>query len=121
MPTMGVWDNIVDGFKSGMMLKGPNYVQNERAKRSRELQGLMAIAVRRAYQEHRTELARGPRQIQYRDGDFTVKVRSDYDRDRGCDVTDILIIPRKNNPRGSEQHVVIDDHGNTLLNEWHEK
>lgn len=31
---MSFWDNAVDGFKSGLMGKGPNYVKKERAKRA---------------------------------------------------------------------------------------
>jgi len=66
-------------------------------------------------------MGRGKEEIQYQDGMFTVKVRSDYNRDYDCDVTSILIIPRENNPRGSHQHVITGDDGRELMNEWREK
>lgn len=117
---MSIWDNIVDGFTSGMMRKGPNYVAKQRAARA-QLEGLMAVAIRRAYQDFRTEQARGRRELQYRDGDLEVRVRSDYNRDHDCDVTDIVVIPRHDNPRGSHQHVIIDENGNELMNEWRDR
>jgi hypothetical protein len=86
-----------------------------------ELEGLIAVAVRRAYQNNRTWRAQGRREVQYEDGDFTVKVRSGYSRDSDADVTDIMIIPRHDNPRGSHQHVIIDEDGNEIMNEWREK
>ncbi len=118
---MGFWDNVKDGFASGRRGKGPNYVKKERERQAREFQGLMAVAIRRAYQENRTRRGRGREEIQYQDGMFTVKVRSDYNRDHDCDATNILIFPRENNPRGSHQHVIISEDGRELLNEWRER
>lgn len=118
---MSFWDNIKDGFVSGLMGKGPNYAKKRREQQSRDFQGLMAVAIRRAYQENRTRRGRGKEEIQYQDGMFTVKVRSDYNRDHDCDVTNILIFPRKENPNGSHQHVIIDENGNMLMNEWRER
>jgi hypothetical protein len=76
-----------------------------------ELQGLIAVAVRRAYQNNRAQAAQVGRDVQYDDGKLTVKVRVGYSRDHDCYVTDILVIPRFNNPRGSHQHVIIDEQG----------
>ncbi len=87
----------------------------------RELQGLIAVAVRRAYQENRASAAQVGRNVQYRDGDLEVLVKVDYKRDIDDYVTDIIIKPLGHGWRGSHQHVIIDESGKILMNEWREK
>jgi hypothetical protein len=66
-------------------------------------------------------VAQQGRDIQFVDEDCVVKVKNGYSRIYGCFTTDILVIPHQNNPHGSEQRVVFDEHGNELYNQWHEK
>lgn len=112
---MGFWDNVADGFKSGMMRKGPNYVAKQRAARA-QLEGLMAQIAVEAYNR---SLAQRGRDLQYLDNDFRVEVKNGYDRDHRCPVTDILIFPRDGS--GDRYHVIIDEDGNELYRGYHQK
>jgi len=85
------------------------------------LQGLIAVAVRRAYQNNRASAAQVGRDAQYRDGDLEVLVKVNYNRDRDCYVTDIIVKPLGGGWHGSHQHVIIDEDGRELMNEWREK
>jgi hypothetical protein len=114
---MGFWDGAADSFKSGLMLKGPNYVKKQRAK----LEGLMVVAVRRAYQNNRASAAQVGRNVQYRDGDLEVLVKVGYNADHDCYVTDIIVKPLGHGHHGSHQHVIIDERGNEIMNEWRKK
>jgi hypothetical protein len=81
-------------------------------------EGLMAVAIRRAYQNNRASAAQVGRDIQYVDGDVEVKVKVGYNRDYDCYVTDIIVKPLIKGWHGGHQHVIIDGHGRELMNEW---
>lgn len=85
------------------------------------MEGLMAVAIRRAYQDHRASEAQVGRSVQYRDGDLEVLVKVGYNRDHDCYVTDIIVKPLGEGWHGSHQHVIIDENGRELMNEWREK
>lgn len=57
-----------------------------------------------------------PREVQYQDGGYTVKVKSGHSRRYDAITTDVIIAERT----GSDEHyhLVIDDRGNTLFSEW---
>lgn len=114
---MGLWDNIKDGFKSGQAGKGPNYVrkQREAAERAR------IEIVERAYRRVQGKYQSAPADLQYLDGDYRVTVKSGYGFDQDSPTTEILIYPRRDNPSGSHWHIVIDDQGNEIMNEWRQK
>lgn len=121
---MGLWDNIVDGFKSGMAGKGPNYVKKQRAAQAR-LEGLMALAALRAYKDYRREQSRwregatkrGGHDKQYIDGDVKVLVVNGFSDDENEYTTDIKVIHRDPSIK-QHLHVVFDEQGNELVNEW---
>lgn len=84
------------------------------AERSRRLGEL-------ASQAYAQSLAQRGRDIQYEDDEVKVKVRNGYDRTHRSFVTDIIVTPRIDNPRGSHLHVIFDSEGQELMNEWREK
>lgn len=129
---MGLWDNILDGFSSGMQRRGPNYVKKQRAARV-QLEGLMAQVALRAWRDYQSRResdsrrktdARGldvhASRSEWHDGDFVISVADGYSRDYDRYITDILVIPTVGNPNNGRQHVGIDDNGSVLFNEWHE-
>lgn len=93
---------------------------------------LMAQAVLQAFRDYQTrreadsrwktdEITGRERQAgrkEWYDGDLKISVIDGYSRDYDRYVTDILIFPRD---VAGNQHVIIDENGNTLLNEWHAK
>lgn len=123
---MGIWDNIKDGFRSGQMGKGPNYVRKQREAQAR-FEGLMAQAALRAWSNYQSQREADSRwrdsgggrghSTQYRDGDVQVEVVNGYSRDLDQYTTDIKIIHR--DPRITQHlHVVFDELGNEIVNEW---
>jgi hypothetical protein len=56
------------------------------------------------------------RQIQYQDGNYTIKVGSGYSRNRDAITTDVIIAER--NASDEHYHLVIDDRGNVVFSEW---
>lgn len=56
------------------------------------------------------------RQIQYQDGNYTVKAGSGYSRDRDSITTDFIIAER--NGSDEHYHLIIDDRGNVIFSEW---
>lgn len=100
----------------------------------REFQGLMAQAALKAWRDYQA-LREGDsrRKIdpisggdvhagrsEWRDGDVAISIVDGYSRDYDRYVTDIVLAPTTGPYRG-RQHVIIDEQGNVLLNEWHEK
>ena len=59
---------------------------------------------------------RTPRMTQYEDFEFKVDVRSGYDRDRDCIVTDMLIYDKHN--KREHYHLIIDERCHELFSEW---
>lgn len=87
----------------------------------RRLENERIAIVDRAYRKVQSKYQPDSAKLQYLDGDYRVEVKSGYSFDEGRLTTEVFIYPRHNNPRGSHQHVVIDEHGNELMNEWREK
>lgn len=94
---------------------GSRYLYGDQA--FRELQGLIAVAIRRAYQDNRASAAQSGRSVQYCDGDLEVLVKVGYNRDHDCYVTDIIVRPLAKGWQGSHQHVIIDEAGNEIMND----
>jgi hypothetical protein len=59
----------------------------------------------------------GPRHVQHRDNDVTVKVQSGYSVDQGVPTSDFIIAPH-----GSDEHVhhVLDEWGNPIYDDWNQ-
>jgi hypothetical protein len=55
---------------------------------------------------------------QHKDDEVNVQVKAGQEHRSGKATTEFVISPRDGS--GDRQHVVIDDEGNELLNEWHE-
>ncbi len=123
---MGFWDDVLGGFKSGAMRKGPNYIKKQQAAWA-QLQGLMAQAALRAYKDSRREQSRwregsakrGGHDKQYIDGDVKVLVVNGYSDDTDEYTTDIKIIHRDRRIT-QHLHVVFDEQGNEIVNEWND-
>lgn len=91
---------------------GRNYLGTGEEHRRRKL-GQITI---KAYREAQKQ--KGKRDIQYEDEGYKVKVTNGYSRDLDRYTTDIIIVPRFNNPYGHHQHVIFDEYGNEIMNEW---
>jgi hypothetical protein len=55
---------------------------------------------------------------EWTDGEFTISVTNGYSRDRDEYTTDILVIPH--DAGGAKLHVLFNERGDEILNEWHE-
>lgn len=88
-------------------------------RRKRKLQDFQRIVGRKAVDKYLEVANKGPRQIVYQDSDLVIKTQSGWSRDHRCKTTDILIFPRDNS--GNRLHIVYDERGNEILNEWHEQ
>lgn len=115
---MGFWRLVESLIFQGGSLQ--EFLQFRRGQQLEGLMGIIALNVFNAYEQKHQESAQKSWDTQYNGVDFTVKVQSGYDRDHVCYTTNILVIPRQNNPRGSHQHIVFDEHGNELFNQWRE-
>lgn len=80
-----------------------------------------ADVVDRAYRRVQAKYQPGQADLQYLDGEYRVTVKSGYGFDQDAATTEILIYPRQDNPSGSHWHIVIDDHGTEIMNEWRQK
>lgn len=120
---MGVWRGLVWAFarntEAGRKALGRETLA-EQAVRERMERERIAI-VDTAYRKVQSKYQPGAPELQYLDGEYRVTVKSGYSFQRGVATTEILIFPRKDNPRGSHWHVVIDESGNELMSEWREK
>jgi hypothetical protein len=83
-----------------------NFERDERVERE------MARLAMDAWARQQTD----KREIQYQDGNFTVKVRSGYSRNRDAMTTDVIIAERSSS--SEHYHLVIDDYGNVVFSEW---
>jgi len=120
---MGFFSGLIKAAEA-VIFNGGSLKDFQAFNRHKQLEGLMAqiiVAALRKYEQRRISEADNSWSDQYVDSDCVVKVQNGYDRDHLCFVTSLLIIPRKDNPRGSHQHVVIDPGGNELFNQWIEK
>ena len=99
---------------------GSRYLYGDPAARE-QLERERAEIVERAYRHVQAKFQSAPADLQYLDGEYRVTVRSGYSFDRGRATTEILIYPRQNNASGSHWHIVIDDQGNEIMNEWRQK
>ena len=70
-----------------------------------------------ASQAYHASQAQKGRDLQYEDDEVRVEVKNGWDKRHRRYVTDILIYPRDGS--GDRYHVVIDEAGNELLNEYH--
>lgn len=73
-------------------------------------------AKREANSRYRPDGSRG--RDEWTDGEFIISVTNGYSRDRDEYTTDVLVIPR--DADGAKLHVVFDERGNEIVNEWHE-
>lgn len=85
-----------------------NFEENRRESATREM---AQMAMNQWAKNQRT-----PRMTQYENFEFKVDVRSGYDRDRDCIVTDMLIYDKHN--KREHYHLVIDERGHELFSEW---
>ena len=85
-----------------------NFEENRREGATREM---AQMAMNQWAKNQRT-----PRMTQYENFEFKVDVRSGYDRDRDCIVTDMLIYDKHN--KREHYHLVIDERGHELFSEW---
>jgi hypothetical protein len=116
----GGFDSAMDFYQLQMRLWRESSGSSGRSSRGGDQHRARMLGgiARRAYDR---AAAQQGRNLQYIDSDCRVTVKMGYSSDHGCYTTDILVIPRKNNPRGSEQHVVFGPDGQELYNEWREK
>jgi hypothetical protein len=64
---------------------------------------------------------RGGRVHQFKDGEVEVTVTDSYNRDRDAYDTDVIVKPLGHGWGGQHQHVIIDESGRILMNEWRDK
>lgn len=114
---MGFWRGVVWLFARNT---GPGSRHLYGSAQARMEQDRVEI-VERAYRRVQSKFQPGRPDLQYLDGDYRVTVRSGYSFDSDAATTEILIYPRSDNPKGSHWHIVINDKGNEIMNEWREK
>lgn len=114
---MGIWKGIVwavaRNTEPGRKALGKETLL-EQGVRERKLGRIARVA-------YQNSLAQQGRDLQYEDEDCEVRVKMGYNRDHGCYVTDIIVKPKGDGWHGSHQHVIIDEQGNEIMNEWRDK
>ena len=78
--------------------------------------GLGQLAVKGYERAEKEGAIKGPRDVQYANPDFIIKVKSGYSRDKDSWTTDVFVIPR--GAGGGHWHVVFDEKGNIIHNGW---
>ena len=61
----------------------------------------------------------GTKQPQHLDPDVRVTVRNNWNRDHHVWTTDVIVAPRDHT--GDRLHIVFDERGNEIVNEWHKE
>ena len=97
---------------------------------SQSMAGLFAQAALRAFREYqagREEQSRwrtvdgvetsGGRDVQYTDGNYSVKVLNGYSRDSDSYTTDVVVTDR-HTPGNLHMHVVFDEDGKIITEHW---
>ncbi|MFZ1302189.1 MAG: hypothetical protein WAQ27_06490 [Candidatus Microsaccharimonas sp.] len=80
------------------------------------LENKLAGVALNLYQMNRSSV--GPRQVQFHDGNVTVKVRSGFNRKTNSIATDVIVIDRVNSP-DEHLHLILAEHdGSVLFSEW---
>ncbi len=120
---MGLWKGIVwavgRNTETGRKLLGKETLLEQGVRERMERDRIEIIE--RAYRRVQSKYQPAPADLQYLDGEYRVTVRSGYGFKQDEPTTEILIYPRRDNPSGSHWHIVIDDQGNEIMNEWRQK
>lgn len=120
---MGVWRGLVWAFarhtEIGRKALGRETLLEQAVRERAELADREQI-VDEAYRRIQSKYQPGPADLQYLDGDYRVEVKSGYSFDHGRPTTEIFIFPRQGHS-SSHWHIVIDDRGNEIMNQWRQK
>ena len=110
----------VGSFRQGTFRNPFAVKRNINAARDERL-GRMAVAAAtgKAVDKWLLKVNRTDREIQYTTADANIKVSSGWSRDLRQPVTDIVVKPKHGNTK-EHLHVVIDQYGNTIYEQWND-